>query len=92
MQKIHDLRLKIDEVDQKLLDLIKERLELVKEIGQLKKESGIKVVDRAREEEILDRLEVLAKKKSIELEIIKRIWKILIEISYEIEGEKNGNS
>lgn len=92
MQKIKELRLNIDEVDQKILALIIERLNLVKKIGDLKKENGIEILDGKREEQVLSKLTILASEKNIDTEIIKKVWKTLMEVSYQIEGEKNGNS
>ena len=50
------LRQAIDEIDEKILDLINQRLSLAKQIGDLKKQGGIQIKDRGREEEILNRL------------------------------------
>lgn len=91
MRKIDDLRLKIDELDQKILELIAQRLENVKQIGKIKKENGIGIIDENREKELLDRLIAKANDKGINPEVIKKVWKVLMEISYEIEGGKNGN-
>lgn len=92
MKKIKDLRLKINDIDKKILDLIIERLQVVKEIGATKRENGIVVIDKNREHEILDSLIFEARKQRIDPNIVKKIWKVLMEISYEIEGVKNGNS
>lgn len=91
MQKIKDLRLKIDEIDEKLLELIVKRLKTVKEIGKVKRENGIVVIDKDREKEIMDKLTKKAKNSGINPEVIKKVWKVLMKISYELEG-KNGNS
>ena len=50
------LRLAIDEIDEKIMDLINRRLLLAKQIGNIKKKGGIQIADRQREKEILDRL------------------------------------
>ena len=50
------LRQVIDEIDEKILDLINQRLSLAKQIGDLKKQGGIQIKDSGREEEILNRL------------------------------------
>lgn len=92
MKQIEDLRIKIDEVDEKVLALIIERLDLVEKIGELKKENGIEIVDEDREQQVLNKLTGLASEKNIDPEIIKKVWKTLMEVSYQIEGEKNGNS
>ena len=50
------LRQAIDEIDDKILDLINQRLSLAKQIGDYKKQGDIQIKDRGREEEILNRL------------------------------------
>ncbi len=53
---ISALRLAIDEIDVKIMDLINQRLLLAQQIGAAKKQGGIQVTDRQREKNILDRL------------------------------------
>lgn len=53
---IEGLRDAIDEIDEKILDLINQRLLLAAQIGRFKKQNGIQVVDRGREKAVLDRL------------------------------------
>jgi chorismate mutase/prephenate dehydratase len=53
---ISALRLAIDEIDEKIMDLINRRLLLARQIGNIKKKGGIQIADRQREKEILDRL------------------------------------
>ena len=50
------LRQAINEIDEKILDLINQRLSLAKQIGDFKKQSGIQITDSGREKEILNRL------------------------------------
>ena len=50
------LRQAIDEIDEKILDLINQRLSLAKQIGDFKKQRGIQITDSGREKEILNRL------------------------------------
>lgn len=91
MQKIKDLRLKIDEIDKNLLDLFIERLKIVKEIGEVKQKNGMEIIDDSREQEVLSHLVKRAKNKGVNPEVVKKLWRVLMEISYEVE-EKNGNS
>ncbi|MBI2593682.1 chorismate mutase [Candidatus Daviesbacteria bacterium] len=92
MNEITKLRAQIDKIDEELLDLIAGRVELVRQIGIEKKKDGIGVVDEDRERKILNELMLKAGEKGINPEIVKKVWKVLIDISYEIEGAKNGNS
>jgi len=50
------LRVAIDAIDEKIMDLINRRLLLAAQIGTLKKKDGVPVGDRIREEEIIGRL------------------------------------
>ena len=54
MIELELMRIKIDEIDDKLLVLFKERLEVSKKIGLLKKKHNMKIFDPQREQEIID--------------------------------------
>ena len=58
---INKLRKSIDEIDEKILDLINQRLVLGKEIGNIKRKNEKQVINKAREEAILKRLKELNK-------------------------------
>ena len=92
MDTIENLRKVIDAIDEQILDLIKSRMDVVAEIGNVKKENHMEVVDEKREEEIYNRLVEKAQEKGVKPEVVKKVWKSLLEISYDIEGGKNGNS
>ena len=50
------LRQAIDEVDEKIMELINQRLSLAKQVGDFKKQGGIQITDSDREKEIMNRL------------------------------------
>ena len=54
--EIETLRRRIDDIDDRVLELINQRLEAAREIGRIKKNSGTEVVDSRRESEIYLRL------------------------------------
>ena len=56
---IEDWRARIDEVDDRIVDLINERLGYAIEIGRLKRISGRQVRDRVRERALIERLQAL---------------------------------
>ncbi len=56
MDKIQELRKKIDGIDDKLLDLLNERARIVIEIGNIKKTGKIDFHSPSREREIIERL------------------------------------
>ena len=55
MERIHELRERIDKIDKEILELLEERLSLVKEIGETKKELDIPITDSDREQVVLAR-------------------------------------
>lgn len=54
--RIDLLRQTIDEIDEKILELINQRLSLAKQVGNFKKQGGIQITDSEREKEIMNRL------------------------------------
>jgi chorismate mutase/prephenate dehydratase len=50
------LRQAIDEIDEKIMELINQRLSLAKQVGDFKKQGGIQIIDSDREKEIMNRL------------------------------------
>jgi chorismate mutase/prephenate dehydratase len=54
--KISELRKKIDEIDDRLIDLLNERARIVIEVGNIKKTEKLDFHSPSREREILDRL------------------------------------
>ena len=90
MDTIKNLRKIIDTIDEQILDLIKSRMDVVMEIGKIKKEINSEIVDGNREQEIYQRLAGKASEKGVDPIVIKKIWKLLIEAAYTVEGGKNG--
>ena len=56
MQKLLELRKKIDQLDDKLVDLLNERARIVIEVGNIKKTEKLDFHVPGREREILERL------------------------------------
>ena len=83
-KKLEIIRAKLDNLDNKLLSLIKYRTNLVKEVLKLK-EFKKEIVDKKRIDLILKRINSKSKKLKIDPKITNRIWKnmILSYIDYE---------
>ena len=64
-KRLKENRMKIDLIDQKLLGLLNQRLRIVLEIGKIKKQMGVKIYDRKREKEVLERLRLGSKEQRI---------------------------
>jgi monofunctional chorismate mutase len=55
MDKLAELRKEIDQLDDKIMELLDERFEITKQVGLLKKESNTNILDKKRETIILDK-------------------------------------
>ena len=76
-KKLNLIRIKLDKLDNKLLDLIKYRTSLVKEVLKLK-EFKNEIVDKTRIDFILNKIKGKSKKLNIDPKITNRIWKNMI--------------
>jgi len=62
MKTLDECRVKIDELDDKLLDILNERMKVVERVGEIKHESGGAIYRPEREKEIIERLAEKSKK------------------------------
>jgi chorismate mutase len=76
-KKLNLIRIKLDNLDNKLLFLIKSRTNLVKEVLKVK-ELKSEIVDRNRINFILSKIKLKSKKLKIDPKITNRIWKNMI--------------
>ena len=85
--QLEELRQRIMEVDEELVDLIGERKSLVVEIGEIKNELGLPVLDPAREAAVVRRAAALARDHDLDEELIRDvIWRIIASA----RGEQGG--
>tara|TARA_E500000331_G_C16684468_1_gene466915 strand:- start:49 stop:339 length:291 start_codon:yes stop_codon:yes gene_type:complete len=82
-KSLEDLRIKIDEIDLQILNLISDRKTLVTQVVKFKNRDQI--VDENRIEEILSRLDREAKKRGVSQTLVRDLWESMIKsfISYE---------
>ena len=72
------LRVAIDDVDRKLLELMTERVRLVLAVGDVKRARHIPVYDPDRERRVLDRLAALAE-PPLDGATVRRLFERLID-------------
>ena len=82
---LDEVRFSIDEIDDKIINLIVKRKQLVVEAVKLKNRDQI--VDQKRIDQILTDLKKKAKLKSLPDGLVEKLWKTMIEefIRYERE-------
>ena len=76
-KKLNQIRVKLDNLDNKLILLIKYRTKLVKEVLKLK-EFKKEIIDKKRINFILTKIKYKSKKHGIDPKITNRIWKNMI--------------
>lgn len=81
---IEELRLKIDLIDDALLELLKCRLMLASEIGKIKNQTQQDVLDLRREKEIIERLSCA---KVLEKDQINLIYQAIFALTKQVQGE-----
>ncbi len=86
-KKIRKIRRKLDNLDNKLLDIIKIRTSLVHKILKNKKTKN-QIIDRKRINMILKNIKKKSIKKKIDTELTKRIWSNMIKAYIDFEYRK----
>jgi chorismate mutase/prephenate dehydratase len=84
MSRIQELRKKIDELDDRLLDLLNERARVVIEIGNIKKNEKLDFHSPSREREILERL-TARNKGPFPQDTLKAVYREILSSSLSLE-------
>ena len=82
MDKLEELRMKIDDVDKGIALLFEKRMKLAKEIGELKKESGLPVYDQKREQAVIEK-----NLKHIDTQELKEYYEELVKTLMKLSKE-----
>jgi chorismate mutase len=86
LENIAALRKKIDEIDEKLVLLLRDRIELCKRIGAVKRENGIAVRDFQREDEVYLNVMGKALEARLDPQKVEQIFKEIISLSITVQG------
>jgi len=85
-----NVRVRLDDVDRRLIGLLAERAELIREVIDFKRAKGMGVVDRAREDEMLARIEVMASERGLDPRIARQVLRAVIDAFTLLEVEQLG--
>ena len=83
-KKLNKIRLKLDKLDNTLIQIIKKRTNLVKKVLALKEKKN-QIVDRNRIKIILRNIRKKSLKNNIDPKITNKIWKNMIAAYIEFE-------
>jgi chorismate mutase len=85
--ELKKVRLKIDEIDSKIIKLIADRFKEIYKVTKLK-DSHDQIIDHERITHILKTVQIKAKKNKIDPDFITRIWQIFIQEAIKLEYAK----
>jgi len=77
-EALNELRARIDELDDGILELIQKRAAVAIEIGRVKKLHALAVVDRPREKAVLDRLMIKSQGRPLKGQAIRDIYSAIV--------------
>ncbi|MCD6019297.1 MAG: 3-deoxy-7-phosphoheptulonate synthase [Bacteroidetes bacterium] len=87
LDKLHQFRNMIDEVDDELINVLKKRMNIIEQIGEYKKEKGITIFQLERWQEILRTRSQWAEKLGIPRAHTEKLCQLLHEESIRIQTE-----
>lgn len=87
---LDEIRHRIDDVDRRLVALLAERGRLVGEVVHYKRAHHMKVVDRAREERMLERIANLATEAGVDPRVAQQVLRTIVDGFTLLEVEELG--
>ena len=85
--ELKKLRLKIDEIDSKIIKLIADRYKEIHKVTKLK-DNHDQIIDHERITHILKTVQIKAKKNKLDPDVVTRIWQIFIQEAIKLEYAK----
>jgi len=85
---LDELREEIAEIDRDLVDLIARRTYVADTIAQVKAERGLPTTDEQQEQRVMDRAGEYAEAFEVESNLVKAIFRLLIELN-KVEQREN---
>ena len=81
-------RTEINDIDEELLSLLIKRMKISIKVGEYKKQNQLEILNSNRENEVIERLNLVAKKdKELILDdgLITNLWKIIMDYSKKLQ-------
>jgi len=87
---LSEIRQRLDVVDRKLVQVLLERSKLIDEVIHFKRAHGMAVIDRAREDVMLERIEKFAAAEGLDGRIARQVLRAVIDAFTLLEVEHLG--
>ena len=85
MSELEKHRKKIDEIDGKILKLLRDRMKIVEKIKQYKKKHNLRVTDKKREKIIFQKLNKETEKLKLDNRYVRKIFKVIMKRSKKVQ-------
>lgn len=85
MEILKPYRKRIDDLDDRIIDLLIERTGVIREVGHLKFREGIPAVLQDRVDEVRERATARAQAGGLDADMIRRFYAELIQFSCDLE-------
>lgn len=76
---LKELRVQIDTINRKLIELLGTRLEVAREIARVKKKERLPILDAKREDAIKAEIRMLAKEQGLSPTVMEEIFTIVMD-------------
>lgn len=87
MEQLKPYRMKIDEIDDRIIDLLAQRLDTVRDVAVLKAACGIPAVLEDRVEEVRDRCAKRGASKGLDEALVRRLYTLIITHACDTEED-----
>jgi len=91
MQKIRQLRKRIDEVDEQILQSLSERVEISRSIGFIKEKNGLPVQDFPRENDVYAHIREKAAELCLDSSYVEAIYRQIVSMCSAVQDSEVGN-
>ena len=92
MENIKQLRKKIDEIDDQILQSLTKRIEICRSIGAMKKKHGIPIQDFPREHDVYAHIKIRAAELGLDPSYVEAIYHQIVNMCSAVQGlEKNAD-
>jgi chorismate mutase len=88
--ELSEIRQRLDSVDHELVALLLERGRLIEEVIHFKRAHGMPVIDREREDAMLDRIEEVAAADGLDPRVARQVLRAVIDAFTLLEVEHLG--
>lgn len=88
MKRLNNLRIEIDELDNKIRELLLKRMEVSVQVGMIKKELNLDVLNLKREEEIIENIKKELQDSPYLVQYLE-IMNVILKTSKDLQKWKN---